>query len=303
MKKYNNIIGYGVGQYYESVKEELSQIVTLTYLCDRKWEEEQPEEYDGIPTISKNKLAELENTLIIITIGSRWIYETIIKELQSLGLNVIHVDEVIGRTKEIDGKTLKSNYLGSGYTDVRGNKIWFDETLPDNIIVSFVGCNNELSIDENLVIGNLYIQFGNNGTCRIGKNTEIVGARLFVSNSQILIGNDCLFSTEVIIRTHDSHHIFDLTTRKRINFSRDVIIEDNVWIAHRVSLLAGARIGTGSIVGSSAVTSSQFGKHQLIVGSPAKCIRKNICWSRDNTDYFDRTCLEECKSKDALKYL
>lgn len=37
-KEYKSIIGYGVGQYCETVKEELFQLVRLTYLCDRKWD-------------------------------------------------------------------------------------------------------------------------------------------------------------------------------------------------------------------------------------------------------------------------
>lgn len=36
-KQYKNIVGYGIGQYYETVKEELFHCVKLTYLCDKKW--------------------------------------------------------------------------------------------------------------------------------------------------------------------------------------------------------------------------------------------------------------------------
>ena len=302
MKQYKIIIGYGVGQYYETVKDELFKTISLTYIYDRKWEEDQPEKYDGIPTISKSVLFELENALVVIMIGSRWIYEPIIKELEAWGLSVIHVDEIIGKKKEIDGITLKRNYLGK-YEDTRGNIIYFDETLPDNIRVVLAGCNNKLSIGRNLVVGNLHIRLGSTGICEIGKNTEIVGAIFYVSNAKLLIGNDCLFSLEVLIRTHDGHHIFDLDTHKRINYAKDVIIENNVWVGQRVSLLGGAKIGTGSVVGANAVTSGRFGEHQIIAGNPARCIRENICWSRDDTDYFDRACLEECKSKDAMKYL
>ena len=300
---YKYIVGYGVGQYYETVKEELFQAVALTYLCDRKWDEVQPEEYDGILTISRRRLSDLENVLVVVMVGSRWIYEAIRKELESLGMAVVHVDEFLGVKKEIDGRMLKKDYPDGKYEDARGNIIRFDKSLPDNIRISFRGKSNEIIIEKKLVIDNLFIRMGNNGFCKIGENTEIIGAKFFVSYSRLLIGNDCLFSTEVIIRTHDAHHIFDLETNQRINFSKDVIVEDNVWIGHRVSLLGGAKIGRGSVIGSNAVTSSRFGDHQIIAGNPARCIRENICWSKDNTDYFDRTCLEECKSKDALKYL
>lgn len=294
--KYKNIVGYGVGQYYETVKDELFQSVPMTYLCDRKWDEEQVKEYDGIPVISVNKLKELENALVIILIGSRRIYEAVMKELKGQGMTVIHVDEVLGRERKIGGSVLKSKYLVGGYEDTRGNKIIFDETLPDNINIIVGGNNNRLTIGRNLVIGNLQIWLGDNSICRIGRDTEIVGAIFYVSNAKLLIGDNCLFSTEVIARTHDGHHIFDLETHKRINYAKDVIVEDNVWIGQRGYLLAGTRIGRGSVVGANAVTSGEFGEHQVIAGNPARCIRENICWSKDDTDYFNRDYLEECKA-------
>lgn len=79
-----------------------------------------------------------------------------------------------------------------------------------------------------------------------------------------------------MIRTHDGHHIFDLDTHKHINYSNDVIIEDNVWIGQRGCLLAGTKMGSDSVVGANAVTSSQFDKHQVIVGNSARCIREKI---------------------------
>ena len=68
-------------------------------------------------------------------------------------------------------------------------------------------------------------------------------------------------------------------------------------------MLGGAQIGTGSVIGSNAVTSSQFGKHQIIVGAPAKVIRENIIWSRDFTRDFNRAPFGECIDKMALEYL
>ncbi|MBP2659028.1 MAG: hypothetical protein H6Q69_2060 [Firmicutes bacterium] len=40
-----------------------------------------------------------------------------------------------------------------------------------------------------------------------------------------------MFSHDVHIRNGDSHSIIDLQTKKRINFSKDIIIGDHVWIA------------------------------------------------------------------------
>jgi len=302
-KNYSTIVGYGIGQYYEKTKVELSQIVKLDYLCDRKWDNSNQTEYDGIPIVSRNDLSKIEKALIIIFSGSPWVYETIKQDFDEMKIEYVHVDEIIGIKTELNGKILKEDYSNGIYEDKRGNKIFFDLSISDKVKVSFQGCGNVLRIGENISVGNLYIRFGNNGFCSIDNNTEIIEARIFVSDAKVLIGKDCLFSTQVILRTHDAHHIFDIETHKRINHSRDIVVGDNVWLAYQVTLLGGATIGTGSVVGTNAVTTSQFGDHKIIVGSPAKVIRNNICWSRENTEFFNRDYLEECTSKEALKYI
>lgn len=39
------------------------------------------------------------------------------------------------------------------------------------------------------------------------------------------------------------------------------------------------------------------------IAEAAKVIRENVCWSRDNTAFFQRSQLEECFDQNALKYL
>lgn len=68
--------------------------------------------------------------------------------------------------------------------------------MPENINITIVARNNRLSVDKNLVIGNLQIWLGNNSICRMGKETEIVGATFYVSNEKLLIGNNSLFYRE-----------------------------------------------------------------------------------------------------------
>lgn len=232
-----------------------------------------------------------------------YISESIRKDIGTTGITVIHVNEIVNAAKTLSGRYLKECYPKGKYEDSNNNIIYFDKTISDNIKIQFLGRNNLLKISNNVSVNNLQIAFGNNGSCDIGKNTEIIGANFFITEAGIVIEKDCLFSTEIIIRNHDAHHIFDAATHKRINYPKDIIIEDNVWIGHRVTLLGGAHIGCGSVVGRGAITSSCFGDHCIIAGSPAKVIRKNICWSRENTDYFNRDSLEECVSQEALKYL
>lgn len=302
-KIYQVIIGYGIGNYYEAIKRELLPFIKLDYLCDRKWEDSNKSEYDGIPLIKIEDLRNFQNVLIIIFSANTWVYESIKSDLSIWCVECVHVNEVIGINCMLSGKELKEMFPNGIYEDKRGNKIYFDQSLSDNLKILLRGSNNSLRIGKNISIGNLSIRFGNNGSCGIGDNTEIVGAAIEVSEASVQIGENCLLSAQVVLRAHDGHHIFDKNSHKRINYSRNIVVEDNVWIAYRAILLGGARIGIGSIVGANAVTSSQFDDHQIIVGSPAKVIRENVCWSKDDTYYFNRNFLEECISQEALRYI
>lgn len=53
-----------------------------------------------------------------------------------------------------------------------------------------------------------------------------------------------------------------------------VIIGNDVWIGSRVTILPGARIGNGSIVGASAVVSKNVPEYCIVGGVPAKVIKK-----------------------------
>ena len=111
------------------------------------------------------------------------------------------------------------------------------------------------------------------------------------ANKKISIGKDCMFATNVLIRTTDSHTIIDQKTKEVINYAQDITIGDNVWLAYGVTVLKGANIASGSIVGAeSVVTKSCDEPNAIYAGVPAKKIRSNIKWYRDTVEeYLEKT--------------
>lgn len=296
-KQYQSIIVYGIGQYYEVIKTELFRRVKPDFLCDRKWDTHTPGSYDGIPIIKRDILPQMGKILVIICIGSAWINSSVKNDLEQMpGIEVIFVDDLLGKNKNITGKQLKELDSDGYYEDNWGNRIYYDATVSDNVSIVFYGKNNILRIGRNVIVGELTIGFGSKGTCVIGDYTEVIGGYFAVSGAKLVIGKDCLTSTQILIRNHDGHHIFDLETHKRINYPRDIIIEDHVWIGYKTIILGGARIGGGSVIGAGTVTSGQFGRNKVIAGCPARVLRENICWSKDNTDYYNYDFLEETES-------
>ena len=97
----------------------------------------------------------------------------------------------------------------------------------------------------------------------------------------ITIGEDCLFSSDVVIRTGDSHSVTDLEGN-RINQAKDVKIGNHVWIGHRALLNKGVEIADDSIIGTGAVVTRKFDRPNVcIAGNPAKIVKEDVNWKNE----------------------
>ena len=69
----------------------------------------------------------------------------------------------------------------------------------------------------------------------------------------------------------------DINDDYHISKGGDVIVEDYVWIASRVTILPGITIGRGAVVASGAVVNKNIPPMAIVGGVPAKIIgeRKN----------------------------
>ncbi|MDL2212070.1 CatB-related O-acetyltransferase [Erysipelotrichaceae bacterium OttesenSCG-928-M19] len=56
----------------------------------------------------------------------------------------------------------------------------------------------------------------------------------------------------------------------------DIVIGNDVWIGYEAITMAGVTIGDGAIVGSRAVVTKDVGAYEIVVGVPAKPIRKRF---------------------------
>ncbi|GAB4461186.1 MAG: hypothetical protein OHK0029_26110 [Armatimonadaceae bacterium] len=73
-----------------------------------------------------------------------------------------------------------------------------------------------------------------------------------------------------LIMDGDFHDLQDINKPGKVE---PVIIEDNVWIASRVTILKGVHIGTGAVVAAGAVVTKNVPARTLVAGVPAKVIR------------------------------
>ena len=108
-----------------------------------------------------------------------------------------------------------------------------------------------------------------------------------IEGCSITLGSDCLLSSDIMVRTGDSHSVLD-TNGKRINRSKDVVLSDHVWVGNRAILLKGSEIGRDSIVASGGIITKAFHTTNVVLGgNPARIIKENINWDSN------RIALEE----------
>lgn len=143
----------------------------------------------------------------------------------------------------------------------------------------FISIGHDTTIGKRLVLtawektmNSPRISIGN--YCQIGDDAHITAV------NKIQIGDNVLVGKKVTI-TDNSHGDFSYETLLISPLNRDcvskgcVIIEDNVWIGDKVSILPNVRIGHNSVIGANSVVTKDIPPFSVAVGTPA-IIKKRI---------------------------
>lgn len=130
---------------------------------------------------------------------------------------------------------------------------------------------------------NISMEQAENSSVFIGKNFRTNGTVIemsLVRDISVTIGDDCMFSCNTLLRAHDSHTIFDLTTKQPINTHEDGIhIGNHVWVCQDAKILKNVSIADNTIVGLGSIVTKSFVENNCILaGIPAKIIKKNVNW-------------------------
>ncbi|MCH5216316.1 MAG: acyltransferase [Muribaculaceae bacterium] len=108
--------------------------------------------------------------------------------------------------------------------------------------------------------------------CSIGEDNHITAI------DKIIIGNHVLTGKKVLITDNahgiSSKNLLDIPPSERQLSSKGaVIIEDNVWIGEKASILPGVHIGKGCIIGANAVVTRDIPPYSVVGGNPARIIK------------------------------
>ncbi len=178
----------------------------------------------------------------------------------------------------------------------KNNKL---SNIPSDCQIIIFGNNNRIFFDPSIsawrgkiIIGGDSDTIVDDCTVYVGKNSRSNGTSIFLCehNSSVKIGHNCMFSWGIEFWASDTHSIYDVTTKKLVNWGKEIIVEDRCWIGMHCTILKNTHIANNSIVGAHSVVTKKFTEsHCVIAGNPAKVVKTGISWdeARPN-DYIKK---------------
>jgi acetyltransferase-like isoleucine patch superfamily enzyme len=141
-----------------------------------------------------------------------------------------------------------------------------------------IGNNSNIGIRATLTAWDKFELYTFCPEITIGSNVSIGDDSHITAINKINIGDNVLMGKKVTI-TDNSHGKIDiesllLSPLNRCWYSEGpVIIEDNVWIGDKATILPNVRIGKNAIIGANAVVTKDIPANCVAVGIPAKVIK------------------------------
>ncbi|MDF0514655.1 acyltransferase [Agromyces sp. H3Y2-19a] len=192
------------------------------------------------------------------------------------------------------------------YSDSDGNRIDYAGPSLENVKIVFSGSNNILTVARTASLGRFVVEFNcSNGivevgssrgvpafsaTVRVGEDSRVlIGDNVSTTatcgisateGTTVSIGADTMIASGVQLRADDGHPIFDVASGRRVNRSKDITIGDHVWLAVNSTVLGGAQVGSGTVVGFGSIVTKSLPNNCVAAGNPARVVKRNTAWER-----------------------
>lgn len=116
-------------------------------------------------------------------------------------------------------------------------------------------------------------------TLEVGKTTRNKGGAnidlTIVCANKISIGDNVQIGRHVTIRDNNGKHYMNLRGYKD---ESPIVIGDKVWLCEGCTIMPGAHIGDGAIIGAYSVVYGNVPDHSLVSGNPAQIVENDVLW-------------------------
>lgn len=148
--------------------------------------------------------------------------------------------------------------------------------LPDLVIILrlrgylahfFLGaCGNDFRLGRN-------VTFYNPQNIHIGNHVYIAYGNWFSAGERIIIGDEVIVGPYCIFAS-SNHTKVDGSFRYGTPEKKAIEVGRGSWIAGQCSVLAGSKIGKGTLVAANSVVNGNVESDMMCAGSPARSIKK-----------------------------
>ena len=130
------------------------------------------------------------------------------------------------------------------------------------------------------------------GRNRIGRGSVVLNSSFgygsYIGNNCIIantkIGRFCSIADDVTFCLSVDHILNNLSTYPFISLIQgrnnedaiskgNIIVEDDVWIGYRATIMSGVKIGQGAVIAAGAVVTKDIPPYAIVGGVPAKVIK------------------------------
>ncbi|MGO2119654.1 MULTISPECIES: acyltransferase [unclassified Psychrobacter] len=202
---------------------------------------------------------------------------------------------------------LKINFI-----DSENSVVFLGANLKGNATItikgsdSFIYIGNDCTFKKLIIDSNQksdFIAIGNHVTTnfdcafRSGLRATKHEIDSYADSPGIIIGDDCMFAADCLVRSSDAHPILEYPSLKHLNESiSSVVIEEHVWIARNASILKNTTIGANSIIALDTVVTKDIPKYSVAKGTPMRISSfKGRIWQRAFTKKSENLALKYYK--------
>ena len=139
--------------------------------------------------------------------------------------------------------------------------------------------------NPNIIVGDFTYFAGGDFESHVTHHYDFIGDKL-------IIGKFCQIAAGVEFVMNGANHQMNAATTYPFNIfgtweqnapvlsdlplKGDTVIGNDVWIGQNVTILPGVHVGDGAIIGANSVVGSDVEAYTIVVGNPAKPLRKRF---------------------------
>jgi len=145
---------------------------------------------------------------------------------------------------------------------------------------TFIGKNCDIVCVDGgkMILNNAHINYGTYLHCE--KNAALIIDSSYIGMNSVIVSltnihikPNCEIAEMVVIRDQNHRHDLSTTPISQQGHETDlIIINENVWIGAKSTILKGVVIGENSIIGAHSLVNKSFPSNSKLIGIPAKKI-------------------------------